>query len=51
MDLVILIERGPPDPTENRRALEATIQTRGTHALLVPLSSKPAFWAKGPVCP
>lgn len=45
VDLVILIERGPPDPGEIRLALRATFETRGTHPLPKALAPPPASWA------
>jgi hypothetical protein len=45
VDLVLLIERGPPDVNEIRRALEATFSTRGTHPLPGTLPPPPAGWA------
>ncbi len=45
VDLVLLIERGPPDPTQLRLALTATFKTRGTHLLPETLPPPPATWA------
>jgi len=45
VDLVLLIERGPPDPAEIRRALDATFGTRQTHPLPESLPLPPASWA------
>lgn len=46
VDLVLLIERGLPDPVAIRFALDATFRTRGTHPLPESLSSPPDFWAR-----
>lgn len=46
VDLVLLLERGPPDPAEIRAAVAATFSTRGTHAVRSPLLPPPAAWAK-----
>ncbi len=46
VDLVMMIERGPPDPSEIRAALAATFGTRGTHPIPNPLAPPPAAWAK-----
>jgi hypothetical protein len=45
VDLVLLIERGPPDMEDIRRALEATFATRGTHPLPGTLTPPPTAWA------
>ena len=45
VDLILLIERGPLDPTETCRALVATFETRKTHPLPESLSPPPASWA------
>jgi hypothetical protein len=45
VDLVILIERGPPDAGKVRAALKATFETRGTHPLPVELLTPPSSWA------
>jgi hypothetical protein len=45
VDLVILIERGPPNPAEIRRALDATFETRKTHPLPESLPPPPNSWA------
>ena len=45
VDLVLLIERGIPNPTQIRRALEVTFGTRKTHPLPESLPPPPAFWA------
>jgi hypothetical protein len=45
VDLVLLIERGPPDLDHIRTALEATFSTRGTHALPGVLDPPPKEWA------
>jgi hypothetical protein len=42
VDLVLLIERGPPDVGEIQRALAATFSTRGTHPLPGTLPPPPA---------
>jgi hypothetical protein len=44
VDLVLLIERGPPDVGETRTALAATFQTRNTHQLPPTLSPPPDHW-------
>lgn len=44
VDLVLLIERGPPDIGEIRRALAATFQTRTTHPLPETLAPPPEHW-------
>jgi hypothetical protein len=44
VDLVLLIERGPPEPGDVRRALEATFSTRATHPLLTTLQPPPSAW-------
>jgi hypothetical protein len=44
VDLVLLIERGPPEAGEIRRALEATFSTRATHPLPKALQPPPAAW-------
>lgn len=46
VDLVLLIERGPPDPTEIRAAVAATFSTRATHSVPSPLNPPPPAWAK-----
>jgi hypothetical protein len=45
VDLVLLIERGPPDIEEIRRGLRATFSTRGTHPLPTALNQPPKEWA------
>jgi hypothetical protein len=45
-DLVVLIERGPPDPGAVRQALTATFSTRGTHPLPAALNHPPKEWAE-----
>jgi hypothetical protein len=45
VDLLLLIERGPPDPDEVRAALNATFSTRNTHSLPESLSPPPEAWA------
>ncbi len=45
VDLVLLIERGPPDAGEVRRALEATFTTRATHPIPTVLPAPPSEWA------
>ncbi len=45
VDLVLLLERGPPAPEEIRRALAATFSTRGTHAIPAKFPPPPEFWA------
>jgi hypothetical protein len=45
VDLVLLIERGPPDLEQIRLALKATFKTRRTHPLPEALSPPPASWA------
>jgi hypothetical protein len=44
VDLVLLIERGPPDAADFRGALEATFSTRATHPLPKTLQPPPAEW-------
>jgi hypothetical protein len=46
VDLVLLIERGPPDSGQIRAALKATFETRGTHPLPATLTPPPPSWAK-----
>jgi hypothetical protein len=46
VDLVLLIERGLPDPAQIHLALKATFGTRGTHALPESLLPPPASWAR-----
>lgn len=46
VDLVLLIERGPPDRGQIRAALKATFETRGTHPLPETLPPPPPSWAK-----
>lgn len=43
-DLVLLVERRPPDPGRIRAALAATFSTRGTHELPAALSPPPESW-------
>jgi len=45
VDLVLLIERGLPDPEQIQRALEVTFATRGTHPLPQDLPPPPKKWA------
>ena len=44
VDLVLLIERGPPDIGEIHGALAATFQTRNTHPLPDTLAPPPEHW-------
>ena len=44
VDLVLLIETGPPEPSGVRAALEATFATRKTHPLPKSLPSPPEAW-------
>ena len=44
VDLVLLIERGPPDAGDLRAALQATFGTRATHPLPASLAEPPAYW-------
>lgn len=44
VDLVLIIERAPPDPAHIRSALVATFATRATHPLPQVLSQPPAHW-------
>ncbi len=44
VDLVLLIEHGPPEPADVRRALEATFSTRATHPLPTTLQPPPGAW-------
>jgi hypothetical protein len=44
IDLVILIERGMPDPTAIRAAVTATFSARGTHLLPASLPAPPDTW-------
>jgi hypothetical protein len=46
VDLVMLIERGLPDPDAIRRALTLTFVARSTHALPEALPPPPAFWSR-----
>lgn len=45
VDLVLMIERGPPSPAELQSALRATFSTRATHPLPDTLPSPPDHWA------
>jgi hypothetical protein len=44
VDLVLLIERGPPDPGDLRAAVAATFAARGTHPVPETLAPPPAAW-------
>jgi hypothetical protein len=44
VDLVLLIERGAPEPASVQRALEATFSTRATHPLPQTLEPPPGEW-------
>src|SRR5437667_2016410 len=44
VDLVLLIETGPPEPAAVRVALEATFATRNTHPLPQSLPPPPESW-------
>lgn len=44
VDLVLLIERGPPEVGQLREALLATFSTRGTHELPAALTPPPEAW-------
>ena len=44
VDLVLLIERGPPEADEVRAALGATFSTRATHPLPTTLQPPPSEW-------
>src|SRR5205814_8588078 len=44
VDLGLLIERGPPEAGDVRRALEATFSTRATHPLPKALQPPPSEW-------
>ncbi len=44
VDLVLLIERGPPEAGDVRRALDATFSTRATHPLPNALLPPPTEW-------
>jgi hypothetical protein len=44
VDLVLLLERGPPEAVEIRAALQATFATRGTHPLPAALGAPPQEW-------
>lgn len=46
VDLVLLIERGFPDPEAIRGALAVTFAARGTHPLPESLSTPPEFWSR-----
>lgn len=46
VDLVLLVERGLPDPEAIRGALAMTFAARGTHALPETLPPPPAFWSR-----
>jgi len=45
VDLVLLIERGLPDPDDIRKALDAAFTTRATHPLPMALRPPPNEWA------
>jgi hypothetical protein len=45
VDLLLLIERGLPDPDQIRLALEVTFRTRDTHPLPSSLAPPPTAWA------
>jgi hypothetical protein len=45
VDLVLLLERGPPDVAALRKALAATFQARGSHPVPAVLSPPPQEWA------
>jgi predicted transcriptional regulator of viral defense system len=45
VDLLLLIERGVPNPDEFREAILATFSTRKTHPLPVSLGAPPEEWA------
>jgi hypothetical protein len=45
VDLVLLLEGGPPSAEEIRGAIAATFQTRGTHDIPATLPPPPEFWA------
>jgi hypothetical protein len=42
---MLLIQRDPPSPGELWRALQATFETRGTHAIPDSLIPPPSAWA------
>jgi hypothetical protein len=44
VDLVLLIEQGPPEPAEVRRALDATFAARRTHRVPSSLPAPPEAW-------
>ena len=44
VDLVLLIERGPPEGGDVRNAVEATFSTRATHPLPRTLDPPPSAW-------
>ena len=44
VDLVLLIERGDPDPADIREALGATFSNRDGHSIPSTLSPPPATW-------
>jgi hypothetical protein len=46
VDLVLLIERGLPDPGAIRGALAVTFAARGTHVLPEALPPPPPFWSR-----
>ena len=43
-DLVIMIERGPPDASRTREAIEATFTRRGTHPIPLSVPEPPDAW-------
>ena len=44
VDLLLLIERGPPDVEQIRDSVSATFSTRGTHSIPESLSEPPEAW-------
>jgi hypothetical protein len=46
VDLVLLIERGPPGVSEIRSALQATFSTRATHPIPEALNPPPTEWQR-----
>lgn len=44
VDLVLVIEEGPPDPQETARAVETVFASRDTHPVPVAIGDPPAAW-------
>jgi hypothetical protein len=45
VDLVLILEVGPPDPDSARLALESVFERRGTHPLPTRILDPPSLWA------